>query len=248
MAVKPQILIVDDEEAPARLETLLARGAMTDEARGREALDKTAAACAPRSSSPTSSCPRWTASSCCARCSRRCRGAGDHPHRAGHRRDRGGRDAAGRLRLPDQAGGRGAAPAARSRRRSSRREALREVALLRRRVKAGLGHRPAGGHQRGHAGGLPPDRAGRADHRAGADHGRERHRQGAGGARRSTICRRGAKRPVRGRQLRGHPGDAARERALRPREGRLHRRAGAARAAASSSRTAARSSSTRSPR
>ena len=34
-----------------------------------------------------------------------------------------------------------------------------------------------------------------------------------------------ARRPVRGHQLRRHPRDPARERALRPREGRVHRRA-----------------------
>ena len=48
------------------------------------------------------------------------------------------------------------------------------------------------------------------------------------------------------RELRRDPGDAHRERAVRPREGRLHRRAGAADRAASSSPTTRRSSSTRS--
>ena len=51
---------------------------------------------------------------------------------------------------------------------------------------------------------------------------------------------------VRRDQLRRDPRDAARERALRPRAGRLHRRDGAAAWASSSSPTAARSSSTRS--
>ena len=52
---------------------------------------------------------------------------------------------------------------------------------------------------------------------------RERHRQGAlrALAARAVAPRR---RPVRGGQLRGDPRDADRERAVRPREGRLHRR------------------------
>ena len=56
------------------------------------------------------------------------------------------------------------------------------------------------------------------------DHRRERHRQGAGGAGdpRALGPRRGA---VRHHQLRGAARDAARERAVRPHEGRLHRRA-----------------------
>ena len=53
---------------------------------------------------------------------------------------------------------------------------------------------------------------------------------------------------VRGHQLRGHARDPPRERALRPREGRLHRRGHRASRAASSWPTAARSSSTRSAR
>ena len=59
--------------------------------------------------------------------------------------------------------------------------------------------------------------------RHGADHGRERHRQGAGRPRhpRPGPARRGA---LRGHQLRGHARGAARERAVRSRQGRLHRR------------------------
>ena len=51
---------------------------------------------------------------------------------------------------------------------------------------------------------------------------------------------------VRRRQLRGAAADADRERALRPREGRVHRRAGPATGALRDGATAARSSSTRS--
>ena len=56
-----------------------------------------------------------------------------------------------------------------------------------------------------------------------ADHRRERHRQGAGRARdpRALQARR---RAVRQAQLRGDPVGADRERAVRPREGRVHRR------------------------
>ena len=91
------------------------------------------------------------------------------------------------------------------------------------------------------------DRADGAGQQHRADPGRERHRQGAG--------RQGAPRPLapagqavhRG-QLRGAAGDAARERALRPREGRLHRRRRAAAGPVRAGRHAAPSSSTRSAR
>ena len=74
---------------------------------------------------------------------------------------------------------------------------------------------------------------------------RDRHRQGAGRARDPhQLAARGE--AVRARQLRGARARRARERAVRPREGQLHRRDRAPRAAASSSPTAARCSSTRS--
>ncbi len=67
-----------------------------------------------------------------------------------------------------------------------------------------------------------------ADRRARADPRRDRHRQGAGGPHPARALRpRG--RPLRGGQLRGHAGDTAGERDLRPRAGRLHRRARPAR-------------------
>ena len=68
---------------------------------------------------------------------------------------------------------------------------------------------------------------------AGAHHRRERHRQGAGGARRSTSTR-GEGRAVREAQLRGGAARAHRERALRPRA-RAPSPARSARGAASSS-------------
>ena len=60
------------------------------------------------------------------------------------------------------------------------------------------------------------------------DHRRDRHRQGARRARDPCAAAR-AQRSLRGGQLRGADRVAARERALRPRKGRVHRR-GAARA------------------
>ena len=59
--------------------------------------------------------------------------------------------------------------------------------------------------------------------RAGADHRRERHRQGAGRPR-HLPARPPGQGAVPGPQLRRHPGEPAGERAVRPREGRLHRR------------------------
>ena len=73
-----------------------------------------------------------------------------------------------------------------------------------------------------------------------AHHRRERHRQGARRARRCTTRSRARDRAVRGHQLRGDAGVAARERAVRPRAGRLHRRPGGARRAVRCRRTAAR--------
>ena len=85
--------------------------------------------------------------------------------------------------------------------------------------------------------------AGHRRHRA-ARRG-ERHRQGAVRAVAARV-QPAAGGPVHRHQLRGDSRDAARNRALRPREGRLHRRARRASRAASRWRTAARCSSTRS--
>ena len=79
----------------------------------------------------------------------------------------------------------------------------------------------------------------------GAHHRRNRHREGAGGARHPQP-ERAARHAAHQGQLRGDPRVAARVRALRPREGRLHRRARRRRRASSRWPTAARSSSTRS--
>ena len=75
---------------------------------------------------------------------------------------------------------------------------------------------------------LRPDRADCALQRLGAHHRRERHGQGAGGAHAARSEPAQVAALCRG-QLRGHSGNADRERDLRPRKGRLHRRGGAAR-------------------
>ena len=109
------------------------------------------------------------------------------------------------------------------------------------RGRAGPDRRPL----RPHAGGLQGDRPGRAPGRDGADPGRDRHRQGAGGPR-DLPLQPPVRRAVPGDQLRRHPRDAAGERAVRPREGGLHRRRPAGGSASSSSATAAPCSWTRS--
>ncbi len=83
--------------------------------------------------------------------------------------------------------------------------------------------------------------------RQGADHRREWGREGDRRAARSMTpaC---AAAPARHRQLRRAVGDAARDRAVRPRPRQLHRRLSRSRWACSSRRTAARSSWTRSAR
>ena len=67
------------------------------------------------------------------------------------------------------------------------------------------GHRPSGPHRL-----------------LGAHHRGKRHRQGAGGPRHPPPKQAGGPH-LRGRQLRGHPRGAHRERAVRPRKGGLHR-------------------------
>src|SRR5262249_42137 len=85
---------------------------------------------------------------------------------------------------------------------------------------AGRGRGLGGGAERGDPRGLRRDREGRRARRLGPRLGRERHRQGARRPRgpRSQPAR---ERAVRRGQLRGPPGHAHRERALRPPEGRV---------------------------
>ena len=97
----------------------------------------------------------------------------------------------------------------------------------------------------GDAGGLPHPRAADEHRPRGDDHRRERHRQGAGRAGAAQL-RAAQGRAVRRDQHGGDPARPDRERALRPREGRLHRRRPGDGRASSSRRAAARSSSTRS--
>ena len=178
-----------------------------------------------RSSTPTRR-RRWRAAG--ERGGRRRRGA-----RAGYAclpaRRRRRRGAAGRRAL-GAGGGR-----ARARRRRRRR-------LPHHRDRRGPPH---AGRRRGD---VAPHRAPRAAGRcrpAGPGARRDRHRQGAGGRRGPPPV------AAQGRaagllQLRRHPGDPGRERAVRPREGRLLRRASAPRPACSRAPAAGPCSSTRS--
>ena len=75
------------------------------------------------------------------------------------------------------------------------------------------GPRAAARQESGHAGGVRADRAGRAHGRPRAHPGRERHGQGAGGARHSSAVA-AAQRRLRRRELLRHPRGPARERAL----------------------------------
>ena len=84
-------------------------------------------------------------------------------------------------------------------------------------------HPGAGGDERADARGRPDDRRGGLQRRDRPGAGRERHRQGAGGPR-APRPQPAPRPPLRGAQLRRAHRDAARERALRPREGGLHRR------------------------
>ena len=104
----------------------------------------------------------------------------------------------------------------------------------------GDAHRPLGGDDRGLQGDRPR-RAHRDDRPA---HGRVGHRQGARRARHPRELHARA-RPLRHGQHGRDPEGPHRERAVRPREGLVHRRASSAARASSSSRAAARSSSTR---
>ena len=98
-----------------------------------------------------------------------------------------------------------------------------------------------------HAEGVRPDRKGARVRHHRLHLRRERHRQGAG--RQGDPLRLAALgRPVRGRQLRRHPRGPAGERAVRPREGGVHRRARHPSRQVRAGRRAAPSCSTRSAR
>ena len=104
-----------------------------------------------------------------------------------------------------------------------RQETLREVKALRRQLREQGVVRPDDRQQPRDAEDLPGHRAGGADARVGAHHRRVGHRQGAGGAD-DSPAEPARRRAVRRHQLRRDSRDAARERDLRPREGRVHRR------------------------
>ena len=137
--------------------------------------------------------------------------------RDGHRGD----EARG-LRLPAQAAGPGASCGSWSARAFEISRLMRVPAVMADEPSPGTGRRPRRPLP-GDAGGVQGDRPGRAAGRHRADPGRERHRQGAGRPGHLPAQPAG-RRPVPGDQLRRHPRDAAGERAVRPREGGVHRR------------------------
>ena len=118
--------------------------------------------------------------------------------------------------------------------RAAQHRALRdEVKRLRREVGRARAHRRARRREPGDAARPRPHRARRRLGGDRAHHRRERHGQGARRAR-APPAEPPARGALRRHQLRGDARGAPRERALRPRAGRLHRRAGR-RAPASSS-------------
>ncbi len=136
-----------------------------------------------------------------------------------HDRRRGGGHARGRLRFPREAAGpRPAAP------RGEERPRAGEPAPGERAPARDCGRRaPHDRLQRGVPACRGAGHAGGAVRRARAADGRVGHRQGT--ARRAHSPQQPVRgRPVREGELRGDPGGPARERAVRPREGRVHRR------------------------
>ena len=146
---------------------------------------------------------------------------GDRPHRTERSRQRRARDRTRRLRFLCQAVRAGTAGTDHRSRLPSVRSAAGEPAPA---IDA-----PAGCVRRAHharprpAADLPDDRKGRGYRGDGPAAGRKRHRQGAAraGAARPVAA---ARRALRRDQLCRHSGNAAGERAVRLREGRVHRR------------------------
>ena len=171
-------------------------------------------------------------------------------HRAdGLRQHRnGGADGArtGRLLVPREAHPAGSAGSADPPRRQPRRAAGGEAQPGTATQLQRLAGR-TGGHFAQDAGDFCPAAAGRTEQGLRADHRRERHRQGTGGAHgaRAQPAAAGA---VCRHQLRGAAGNADRKRAVRPRKRFLHGRFGAAARAASRWRSTARCCSTKSAR
>ena len=145
------------------------------------------------------------------------------PDRAGHRRDRGRSDQGRRLRLPDQADRAAAAedPARQDRRAAATRCAKSRCCASSCASTARFGRMIGSSPQMRKV--YQIDRAGGADLGVGAHLGRVGHRQGAGGAD-DPPAEPARAAAVRADQLRRDSRDAARERDLRPREGRVHRR------------------------
>ena len=147
----------------------------------------------------------------------------DPDDRQRQRRRRGGRAQGRGVRLPHQA-----RPARRAQHPAEAHRLVPRVAPRRRRGARRAGERDA--HPRAarrpltaDADRRPAHRGHRPQRRVGCHHGRERHRQGAGGARASRR-RRAARQALRRGQLRGVSRHADRVGAVRPRTRRLHGR------------------------
>ena len=111
---------------------------------------------------------------------------------------------------------------------TERRQLARQVDLLQRQVDPPASVGALIGSSAPMQRGQGLDRPGRGGARNGAHHGRDRHRQGAGGARDSRRQHPRLE-AVRRPELRGAHRIAARKRAVRPRARRLHRRGRGAR-------------------
>ena len=172
------------------------------------------------------------------------RPAGRHRDRVRHRGHRRRGDEVGRVRLPQEALRAGRARAHRRARGRAHAAQARERAApqrARRRLLGAGDHRPLGDDARDGLGAG----AGGAHGRLAPRRGRERHRQGHGGARHPRDVEAGEGRLCRAQHER-HPRAARRVGAVRPREGRLHRRRRLRGPASSPRPRAGRSSSTRS--
>ena len=109
------------------------------------------------------------------------------------------------------------------RRAVERRQLQQQIRSLRETVARTRALRRPAGPEPAHAEALRPVGADRRFRGLGADHRGERHGQGGGGAG-PAPAQPAARETVRGRQLRGPARYAAGKRALRARQGRLHRR------------------------
>ena len=223
-----EAILVADDEAGVReslAEVLRDAGYVVETAAdGTAALAALDDAATSPSSSPTSACPAPTGSRCSASCARSRR-----------RRSSLVMTAHGSVETAVEALRAGAADyilkpvvfddvLAKVARVLEHRQLAWQTQMLRREVERALRLRAPGREERRDARGLPPDPEGRADADA-----RCSSPARAAPARRSWRARihhfsAGVGQDLPARQLRRHPGDAAREPALRPRARRVHRR------------------------